>query len=175
MFDIRVSGVDKTLARHVAHVCVYTHIHPHIYSTHIHTDVCVHAHIYMFDIRISGVDKTLARHVAHLFVRDPLVIFSERIHLADSENTDHFENIQSTNWQTGQSSNHLSCFVFLGCILRECIWCILPVYMYTYFGEYTKYIYFSRMYPARNFSRRIHLVYSPFGACGACGACASRH
>jgi glutamate--cysteine ligase catalytic subunit len=28
------------------------------------------------------------------------VIYSERIHLADSENTDHFENIQSTNWQT---------------------------------------------------------------------------
>jgi glutamate--cysteine ligase catalytic subunit len=54
----------------------------------------------MATLLAAGVDKTLARHVAHLFVRDPLVIFSERIHLADSENTDHFENLQSTNWQT---------------------------------------------------------------------------
>jgi len=54
----------------------------------------------MATLLAAGVDKTLSQHVAHLFVRDPLVIFSERIHLADSENTDHFENIQSTNWQT---------------------------------------------------------------------------
>lgn len=54
----------------------------------------------MATLLAAGVDQRLARHIAHLFVRDPLVIFSERIHLADSEVTDHFENIQSTNWQT---------------------------------------------------------------------------
>jgi glutamate--cysteine ligase catalytic subunit len=48
----------------------------------------------------AGIDARLARHVAHLFVRDPLVIYSERIHIPDSTATDHFENIQSTNWQT---------------------------------------------------------------------------
>ncbi|KAH9256149.1 hypothetical protein BASA81_005937 [Batrachochytrium salamandrivorans] len=49
----------------------------------------------------SGVDPTLAKHVAHLFVRDPLVIFSERVdQVDDSKSTEHFENIQSTNWQT---------------------------------------------------------------------------
>ena len=48
----------------------------------------------------AGLDQTLARHVAHLFVRDPLVIRKDRIHLDDSAETDHFENIQSTNWQT---------------------------------------------------------------------------
>jgi len=48
----------------------------------------------------AGIDKKLARHIAHLFVRDPLVIYSERIHIPDSDSTDHFENIQSTNWQT---------------------------------------------------------------------------
>lgn len=47
-----------------------------------------------------GVDESLAKHIAHLFIRDPLVIFSERIHLDDSKDTDHWENIQSTNWQT---------------------------------------------------------------------------
>jgi glutamate--cysteine ligase catalytic subunit len=48
----------------------------------------------------AGVDERLARHVAHLFIRDPLVIFSERVKLDDAATTEHFENIQSTNWQT---------------------------------------------------------------------------
>lgn len=47
-----------------------------------------------------GVDALLAEHMAHLFVRDPLVIFSENINLDDTRSMDHFENIQSTNWQT---------------------------------------------------------------------------
>ena len=51
-------------------------------------------------LRQAGVDEALATHVAHLFVRDPLVIMEERIRLDDTVDTDHFENIQSTNWQT---------------------------------------------------------------------------
>lgn len=45
-------------------------------------------------------DPVLARHFAHLFIRDPLVIFNERIHQDNAQSNDHFENIQSTNWQT---------------------------------------------------------------------------
>lgn len=48
----------------------------------------------------GGMDALLARHFAHLFTRDPLVIFSERIDQDDEDSMDHFENIQSTNWQT---------------------------------------------------------------------------
>ncbi|KAK0533780.1 glutamate--cysteine ligase [Tilletia horrida] len=48
----------------------------------------------------GGLDESLASHIAHLFIRDPLVIFSERINQDDEVSTDHFENIQSTNWQT---------------------------------------------------------------------------
>jgi glutamate--cysteine ligase catalytic subunit len=48
----------------------------------------------------AGVDKVLARHIAHLFTRDPLVIYGDKIQIDDSQNSDHFENIQSTNWQT---------------------------------------------------------------------------
>ena len=48
----------------------------------------------------GGVDQVLARHIAHLFCRDPLVVFSGKVELDDSQRTDHFENIQSTNWQT---------------------------------------------------------------------------
>lgn len=61
----------------------------------------------------------MANHVAHLFIRqvswnindscgsvltevsrlrDTVSMFSERIHQNDEEDTDHFENIQSTNW-----------------------------------------------------------------------------
>lgn len=48
----------------------------------------------------SGVDPVLAQHVAHLFARDPLVIFPERIEMDDRTSSDHWESIQSTNWQT---------------------------------------------------------------------------
>ncbi|KAK3602244.1 hypothetical protein CHS0354_034479 [Potamilus streckersoni] len=48
----------------------------------------------------GGVDDLLAKHIAHLFIRDPISLFSEKIHQNDDEDTDHFENIQSTNWQT---------------------------------------------------------------------------
>lgn len=48
----------------------------------------------------NGVDDKLASHIGHLFIRDPLVQFSETIDQNDEESMDHFENIQSTNWQT---------------------------------------------------------------------------
>jgi len=48
----------------------------------------------------SGIDEVLASHVAHLFARDPLVIFKEKINIDDRTSTDHWENLQSTNWQS---------------------------------------------------------------------------
>ncbi|KAI9189296.1 glutamate--cysteine ligase [Blastocladiella emersonii ATCC 22665] len=48
----------------------------------------------------EGVDPLLARHVAHLFIRDPLVLYRELLVQDDAVVTDHFENLQSTNWQT---------------------------------------------------------------------------
>lgn len=48
----------------------------------------------------NGVDSRLARHIAHLFIRDPLVMYDQMIDIDDTTHTDHFENIQSTNWQT---------------------------------------------------------------------------
>lgn len=52
------------------------------------------------ELKLSGLDAPLATHIAHLFIRDPLVQFSETIDQDDEESMDHFENIQSTNWQT---------------------------------------------------------------------------
>lgn len=47
----------------------------------------------------GGMDDRLATHFAHLFIRDPIVIFNEDLEVLDLSKTDHFENIQSTNWQ----------------------------------------------------------------------------
>ena len=52
-------------------------------------------------LREAEIDHRLARHVSHLFIRDPLVIYSGRLRqLEDTRESDHFENIQSTNWQS---------------------------------------------------------------------------
>lgn len=48
----------------------------------------------------EGIDERLAEHVAHLYVRQPLVIFTDRIEVDNTATTEHFENIQSTNWNT---------------------------------------------------------------------------
>ncbi|KAL9617476.1 MAG: hypothetical protein Q9160_007739 [Pyrenula sp. 1 TL-2023] len=47
----------------------------------------------------SGMDDLLATHFAHLFIRDPIVIFAEDLKSLDATSTNHFENLQSTNWQ----------------------------------------------------------------------------
>ena len=38
-----------------------------------------------------GLDAQLSRHMAHLFIRDPLVVFSETIDQDDANSNDHFE------------------------------------------------------------------------------------
>ncbi|EDO27325.1 predicted protein, partial [Nematostella vectensis] len=48
----------------------------------------------------NGIDDALARHYAHLFIRDPMTLFKEHVDEDDEQYSDHFENIQSTNWQT---------------------------------------------------------------------------
>ncbi|KAA1093230.1 hypothetical protein PGT21_029079 [Puccinia graminis f. sp. tritici] len=48
----------------------------------------------------NGLDHIMARHIAHLFIRDPLVIFSETLEPRNDDSMDHFENLQSTNWQS---------------------------------------------------------------------------
>ena len=39
----------------------------------------------------AGMDELLARHFAHLFIRDPLVIYREKVELDDAASSDHFE------------------------------------------------------------------------------------
>uniref|UniRef100_A0A1E1XK40 Glutamate--cysteine ligase n=1 Tax=Amblyomma sculptum TaxID=1581419 RepID=A0A1E1XK40_AMBSC len=51
-------------------------------------------------LRSADIDPLLAQHVAHLFIRDPISVFSEKVHQNDEEDSDHFENLQSTNWHS---------------------------------------------------------------------------
>ncbi|XP_019376114.1 PREDICTED: glutamate--cysteine ligase catalytic subunit isoform X3 [Gavialis gangeticus] len=62
-------------------------------------DLTIDKEIYEHLVK-EGIDHLLAQHIAHLFIRDPLTLFEEKIHLDDANESDHFENIQSTNWQT---------------------------------------------------------------------------
>ncbi|KAI0473270.1 glutamate-cysteine ligase [Xylariaceae sp. FL0804] len=78
-------------------------------STYISTDARLRPEYFDPDLIIDesikaqllegGMDDLLATHFAHLFIRDPIVIFNEDIEELDLTKADHFENIQSTNWQ----------------------------------------------------------------------------
>lgn len=49
----------------------------------------------------EGIDSNLSHHLAHLFTRDSIVSYAGFIEeLDDEKSTDHFECIQSTNWQS---------------------------------------------------------------------------
>jgi len=49
----------------------------------------------------AEIDEPIARHLAHLFTRDPLVAFEGAItEVDDQTSTEHFESLNSTNWQT---------------------------------------------------------------------------
>lgn len=47
----------------------------------------------------NNVDPAVARHIAHMFIRDPLVVYREKLDQTETE-TDHLENILTSNWQT---------------------------------------------------------------------------
>ncbi|KII91484.1 hypothetical protein PLICRDRAFT_509474 [Plicaturopsis crispa FD-325 SS-3] len=50
-------------------------------------------------LRENGVDDLMAKHVSHLFIRDPIVVYKETLD-QDENSTGHWENLQSSNWQT---------------------------------------------------------------------------
>lgn len=48
----------------------------------------------------AEVPILFAKHIASLFVRDALVIFEDDLEQDNEVSNDHFENLQSTNWQS---------------------------------------------------------------------------
>lgn len=47
-----------------------------------------------------NIDENLLNHLGFLFARDPLVLFEKKININNNSETAHFENIQSTNWNS---------------------------------------------------------------------------
>jgi hypothetical protein len=41
--------------------------------------------------RKQGLDDLLSKHISHLFIRDPLVVFTETLDQDDEASSDHFE------------------------------------------------------------------------------------
>lgn len=48
----------------------------------------------------NGIPKRLSEHFCNLMVRDPLVIFDKKIDIEDPNDFSHFENFNSTNWNS---------------------------------------------------------------------------
>lgn len=66
-----------------------------------YNDIDTPYHQPTYDQLISeGIDEVLARHIAVIMLRDPLVIFPDKIHVDDNNLTTHFESLQSTNWNS---------------------------------------------------------------------------
>ena len=48
----------------------------------------------------AGISENLSKHFCNLLVRDPLVIFDKKINIKDKKDMTHFENINSSNWNS---------------------------------------------------------------------------
>ena len=46
------------------------------------------------------LDDRLLNHLGFLFVRDPMIVFKDKVSVDNKSNTNHFENFQSTNWNS---------------------------------------------------------------------------
>ena len=78
----------------------YISSHPYVQQHHIDTQPLEPKQEHLDMLHGAGVPERLAYHIAQLFVRDPMVIFDNAVELDDKERTDHFENLQSTNWNS---------------------------------------------------------------------------
>ncbi|KAG8930349.1 hypothetical protein FRC00_001197 [Tulasnella sp. 408] len=51
-------------------------------------------------LSFEGMDDILAKHFANLYIREPLVVYPDRMEQDDKQSNEHFESIQSSVWQT---------------------------------------------------------------------------
>ena len=84
----RYDSVSAFISNRVPDANAFNDNHVEINETHYKTLIS------------EGVDPMLAQHVAHMFIRDPLVIYDQAIDIDNETRMEHFESIQSTNWQS---------------------------------------------------------------------------
>jgi glutamate--cysteine ligase catalytic subunit len=80
----------------------YSYISQHEYVQDYHNDYHKFPinQEYLKTMVEGGIPERLSRHFCNLLVRDPLVIFEDKIDIADKSDRSHFENFNSTNWNS---------------------------------------------------------------------------
>lgn len=90
-----VTGVDPKTGQAVRRIpkSRYDSVDLYIYPTNkVYNDIEILKNEKAYNRLIEAkVDDLLAEHIAHLFIRDPLVIFKEKIDIDDKKESDHFE------------------------------------------------------------------------------------
>lgn len=81
---------------------VYSYISQHEYIQDFHNNypqMPIDKQAYLKLIE-QEIPERLAIHICNLLVRDPLVIFNKKLNLNDLSDRSHFENFNSTNWNS---------------------------------------------------------------------------
>lgn len=80
----------------------YSYISSHVYSQDFHNDYPkfpINKEFYEIFTK-KGMNHKLAEHFCNLLVRDPLAIFDQKIFVHAKSDNAHFENFNSTNWNS---------------------------------------------------------------------------
>jgi glutamate--cysteine ligase catalytic subunit len=81
---------------------VYSYLSENVYVQDFHNDYPkfpINEEYYKI-LKEAGVPERLTMHFCNLLVRDPLVVFSKKIYIEDPNDKSHFENFNSTNWNS---------------------------------------------------------------------------
>lgn len=81
---------------------VYSYISQHEYIQDFHNDYPkfpINEEI-LLKLKAAEIPERLAIHISNLLVRDPLVIFDQKVCMKDLSDRSHFENFNSTNWNS---------------------------------------------------------------------------
>ena len=96
---------DKTSPKYVyksRYAPAYSYISQHEYIQDFHNDypkLPIDEQI-LKALKDEGIPDRLAMHVSNILYRDPLVIFDQKINMTDVKDRSHFENFNSTNWNS---------------------------------------------------------------------------
>ena len=80
----------------------YLSNHEYVKKSHFDTVQYKVSEEHMKKLKDSGLDERLAFHISSLFIRDPIPTYSNELEdsVNDDETMAHFENLQSTNWNS---------------------------------------------------------------------------
>lgn len=96
---------DKTSPKYVyksRYAPVYSYISQHEYIQDFHNNypkMPIDPQI-LKALQAEGIQDRLATHICNILHRDPLVIFDQKLNMSEAKDRSHFENFNSTNWNS---------------------------------------------------------------------------